>query len=168
MPDYLEIIHEAILQHHAIRHQVEAVGGSVSDLEAFLGLQKVYSDWAQSSVSLIPEKQKIVKQVIANLAEGLFKHFGFEEKAFPPIFGTVLMRVIMFEHTNIRRQLEKVRAEADIPLEGLSQEETLSRKAHLQQEMGILNQMIEEHASSEDLILEKLQKALEAERKGGV
>jgi len=53
----------------------------------------------------------------------------------------------------------------DTKLVGLSRDELLHKEAETQQTVNNLCQLIEEHASKEELILEMLQKVLEEERR---
>lgn len=163
MPDNLAIITDVILQHSLIRHQIELVGSAVSDMDALFGFQQAHAVWAQSSIEVLSEKQKQLEQVTKRLDEGLKKHFDFEEKALPPIFGEILMKALVLEHRNTLKELERARATLASKMEGLTQEELLSRKAQLQQMIGNICQIVEEHASHEELILRMIKRALEAE-----
>lgn len=164
MPDYLAIICEVISQHQYIRQNVKLVGDSVSDMEALFSLQKAHSGWAQSSIEALSERLRQLEQVIKRLDEGLKKHFHFEEKALPPILGEILLKALVLEHRNIGKEMGNTRVIlSDTKLEGLTQEELLSKKAYLQQMISKISQVVEAHTSEEELILRTIKRALEAE-----
>ncbi len=162
MPDALAVITKAIEEHHAIRGYVKLTGDTVNDIEALLTLRKAYSGWAQSSPQALIAKQGQLQQAISSLEEGLNNHFAFEEKAFPPLFGELLMKAILVEHRDIGRQIESAKnIVVNARLEGLAQPELLSRKSEIQQMINQLCQAVEEHASQEETILNMMKRALE-------
>jgi hypothetical protein len=161
MTDNLKIVNKAIEEHHAIRGHVKLVGDSVSDLEALFALQKARPDWILSAPEALVEKQSELQRTISALDDGLKNHFSFEEKVFPPLFGELLMRALVFEHREINKQIDEAKSlVAKIKLEGLSQKELLSRKSQIQQKVEGILQLVEEHATTEESILKMLQKAL--------
>ena len=88
-------------------------------------------------------KQNQMQQAINFLEEGLKNHFAFEEKAFPPLFGKLLMKALIFEHHEIGRQIDNARTMlASIKLEGLRQSELLSKKLLIQQSISTLGQRL--------------------------
>lgn len=164
MPDNLATIREVIAQHRLIRQQVGRVGDTVNDVETLFDLQRAHSNWAQSSLETLPEKQKRLAEMMGLLDAGLRKHFDFEERALPPILGDVLMRSLVLVHRGLLEETGKVRAAAVAKkLEGLSQEELLAMKSGLQRMTGDISRRIEEHASHEEMILNMAREALEAE-----
>ena len=161
MADNLKIVNKALEEHHTIRGHVKLVGDSVSDLEALFTLQKARPDWILSSPAALAEKQSELLRTISALDDGLKNHFSFEEKVFPPLFGELLMRVLVLEHRGISKQIDEAKSlVAKTKLEGLSQKELLSRKSQIQQKIEGILQLVEEHAATEESILKMLQKAL--------
>ena len=165
MADNLKIVNKAVEEHHDIRGHVKLVGDSVSDLEALFALQKARSDWILSAPEALAEKRGELQQTISALDEGLRNHFSFEEKVFPPLFGELLMRALVFEHREINKQIDEAKSlVAKTKLEGLSQKELLSKKSQIQQKVESILQLVEEHAGREETILKMLKKALEAKK----
>lgn len=164
MSDKLALITKALQEHHDIRNNVKLAGDSVNDIGALITLQQAQSGWTQSSGEALMAKQNQMQQAINFLADGLKTHFAFEEKAFPPLFGKLLMKALIFEHQEIGRQIDNAGTMlASIKLEGLRQSELLSKKLLIQQSISTLGQRIEEHASHEEIILRMIKHALEAE-----
>ena len=162
MVDKLMIIRKVIEEHHTIRTNIKLVGDSMNDMEAFLSLQKVYTGWTQSLKEEMLGKQQKLQQTVSSLSEGLQNHFGFEEKILPPLFGELLMQALIFEHREIMNKLSEAKSMVfDTRLEGLKQKELLAKKWDIQQVMGSLPQMIEEHARKEETILNMMKKAME-------
>jgi hypothetical protein len=94
------------------------------------------------------------------MAEGLDRHFVFEEKHLPPIFGEILMQALLLEHRKIRQELAEIKSTVNARLEGLGQRELLARRTHIQHVVGDIRQAIEEHAGREEVILRMLERAL--------
>ena len=162
MADNLAIIKRVIDEHHTIRGHVKLVGDSVNDLEALFALQKTRPDWILSQLDALAEKQEKLQQTLSFLDEGLKNPFRFEEKLLPPLFGELLMRALTLEHRAIKKQIDEAKsAVAGLKLGGSSQKELLSQKAHIQQMVEGILQLVEEHAAKEETILKMLKKALE-------
>ena len=162
MEDYLAIIRKVIEEHQAIRGHIKLVGDSISDREALTSLERARTDWIPGRPELLAETQKKLQQAISFLDEGLKNHFAFEGKALPPLLGELFMRALVLEHQEIRKEIDKAKSIAtETKLEGLSREELLSRESHIQQTIGSVCQLVEEHATKEEIILEMLQRALE-------
>lgn len=164
MQSNLAIINRVIAEHQRIREQITLAGTAINDMEALFWLQRAFSSWSQSSIDALVEKQKQLQQTIGSLAEGLDKHFGFEERALPPLFGELLMKALIYEHNLTRGKINEAKViTADTKLEGLSRSDLLSKKAYVQEIVNKLCQMIEEHAAREETILLMLRRVLEAE-----
>lgn len=161
MSDNLVVVKSIIEAHHAIKGHVKLVGDSVSDLEAVFSLQKAQSGWGLSSAEALAEKQARLQQTMSWLEEGLKNHFSFEEKALSPLLGELLMRALILEHREIDKAIGEAKSRmAHSQLEELSREELLSQKSEIQQAIGNICQMIEEHAMKEETLLKMLQRAL--------
>ena len=162
MADYLAKINEIIAEHQTIRGHVKLVGESIGDQEALLSLQRVRPDWIPGRMEILSEKQNKLTQTISSLSEGLRNHFAKEERLLPPILGEFLMQALILEHREIGKTTEEASAmAADTGMEGLSREDLISRETEIQQKISYLCNLIEEHASKEELMLEMVQRALE-------
>ena len=165
MPDALAVITRVISEHHTIREHVKLAGDTVNDIEALFTLHRAQSGWSQTSITALIEKQNQLLQTISFLDQGLKNHFGFEEKALPPLFGELLMKAILHEHHEIDRQIETAKTTlANTKLEGLGQQELLSKRTVIQQNINNLCQAVEEHASHEEIVLSIIKKALEGNK----
>jgi hypothetical protein len=160
MADYLATVRRIIEEHHKIRSDVTQVGESANDLVAVFSLQRAYSTWSQSSLEALAEKQDKLKETFNLMAEGLDRHFVFEEKHLPPIFGEILMQALLLEHRKIRQELAEIKSAVNTRLEGLGQRELLAQRTHIQHVVGDIRQAIEEHAGREEVILRMLERAL--------
>jgi len=162
MPDALAVITRAISEHHAIREHIKLAGDTVNDIEALITLQRADAQWTQSSIGALIEKQNRMQQAISLLEEGLKNHFTFEEITLPPLFGDLLMKAILHEHYAISKQIESVKTTlSNIKLEGLKQQELLSKKSQIQGTINHLCQAVEEHAHHEEVVLNMMKKAVE-------
>jgi hypothetical protein len=161
MSDTRGIIDKAIAEHHDIRESIKLTGDSLTDVEALFLLRKAYSGWTQSSAEELGTRRDQLLQAVSSLELGLKRHFDFEEKALPPLFGELLMKAIMHEHREIAEKIENTRAAINgIKLEGLDQAGLLSVKTGVQETINHLLQSIEEHANHEEIILKMMKKAL--------
>jgi hypothetical protein len=164
MSDALAVITRVIAEHYTIREHVKLAGDTVNDIEALATLRKAHSGWTQSSTQTLIEKQKQAQQAISSLEQGLKNHFAYEETALPPLFGEILTRVLIHEHREISRQIEKAKTMlVDTKLEGLDQKTLLSKKSGILGIISHLCQAVEEHASREEIILNMIKKTLEGE-----
>ncbi|MBI4329671.1 MAG: hemerythrin domain-containing protein [Chloroflexi bacterium] len=164
MHDSLALISEILAQHQSLRSQVIGVGEATNDLEAVFALQRAHAGWAQSPPEALDERRKLLGKSLDSLNAGLAKHFGFEERFLPPLFGDVLMKALVLEHRQVSEEIGKTRAlVSGGGLEGLSPADVLAWKSRLQQETAGLCHRIEEHASHEELVLRMIKRALEAE-----
>ena len=163
MPDALAVISRVISEHHAIRQHVRLAGDSLNDFEALFSLHQAQSTLSQSSIENLDEKQTQMQQAVTSLEQGLKTHFAFEEKYLLPLFGELLAQAFLHEHHKIAGQIESARKTlADTRLEGLSRQELFARKSGMQQTINDLCQVVDEHASHEEIILNMMKKTLEA------
>ena len=162
MSDNLAIINSTIHEHHAIRGHVKLVGDTVADLEALFTLETERLEWTVGSPEVISEKQRELQQTMSFLDEGLKNHFAYEEKVLPPLLGELLMRALILEHRGIKKQIDEAKnIVSHTKLEGLSQEELLSKKSDIKQTIDSVLQLVEEHATREEAILKMVKRALE-------
>ena len=162
MQDKLAIIRRILDEHQTIKGHLKLVGDSVSDQEALAALQKAHADFIPGRLEVVSEKQRKLQQTMSALEEGLKNHFAFEEKSLPPLLGELLMQALVLEHREIRNEIDEAKSTVEsIKLEGLSREELLSKESHIQQMIDNICQLVEEHATKEEAILEMVQRALE-------
>jgi hemerythrin len=162
MSDAMTIIDNAIAQHYDIKENLKLTGDSVTDIEALFILHKAYSGWTQSSIQELSDRQKRLLQAISAMELGLKRHFSFEEKYLPPLFGETLMKALLYEHHEIAGQIENAKKTlSGFTTHGQNQSELLSRKSAVQEIIGHLLQMIEEHANHEEIILKMIKKSLD-------
>jgi hypothetical protein len=115
----------------------------------------------------LAEKQDKLKETLNLMAEGLDRHFLFEEKDLPPIFGEILMQALLLEHRQIRQKLAETKSTVvDTRLAGLDQKDMLAQRTRIQHVVGDIRHVIEEHASREEVILQMLERALVEGRSG--
>ena len=158
----LRRIKRVIDEHQVIRKHVKLVGDTVPDREALGRLRKSRTELTPSQPELLVERLKKLQETLGFLDEGLRNHFAFEGKNLPPLCGDLLMRAIYLEHGEIERKIDQVKTVvANTKLEGLSEEELTSQGEEIQQTIGSLLQLVEEHAAREEVILKMMQKVLE-------
>lgn len=148
-------INYVIDDHEVVKENIERVGSSINDLQAVSSLQETLG-----SVDVLTGKRKDLQEAMNLLAEGLQKHFTYEEKMLLPLFGRALMQALAFEHQEIRTAIEEVKLLVFSSWPE-SQEELYSRRGSIQQATNRLCQMIEGHADREDTILKMVKRSLE-------
>jgi hypothetical protein len=164
MAGELEIIDRVIAEHQIIRLNLQGLQSSLSDFNALFSLQKAQSGWAQSSVDKLLDQKHQLQDALSRVQKGLNGHFLYEEKALVPLFGEAFMRALIFEHTEIRQQIEQtVSMVNNANLERLTQEDLLAEKSRLQEATVNTSQMIEQHANLEEQMLRMLKKAFQVE-----
>ena len=161
MLDNLAIINRVIKEHQTIKGDIKLVGDSISDQEAMIGLTRARPDWIPGRLEVLSEKQNRLQQTLSFLNEGLKNYFTYEEKVLPPLFGELLMRALILDHQEIKKGIDAAKSmAADTRLEGLSREELLAKESHIHQVIDGVCQLIEEHATREEIILEMLKRVL--------
>jgi hypothetical protein len=158
----LRRINRVMEEHRIIRKHVKLVGDSVPDKEALDALRKTRADLAPERSVMPVEKLEKLQQTLSFLDEGLKNHFAFEGKNLPSLCGDLLMRAILLEHAEIERKIAEARSMvANFTLEGLNEEELVSRGSQVQQMIGSLLSLVEEHAAREETVLKMMQRVLE-------
>jgi hypothetical protein len=100
-------------------------------------------------------------QTANSLGEGLKNHFALEEKHLPPILGDLLMQGLKLEHADIRKSLDGLQGTLSaIKLKESRSEQLLTSRWSIQQKLDDLRQLIEGHASREEVILHMAKRAL--------
>ena len=161
MPDHLSQIKEIIEEHHTIRRHVKLVGESIGDREAVFTLQGEGAGTTGQADALSRKKEALTRTLSA-LSDGMKNHFQREEKYLPPVLGEILMQGLLAEHREIAGDLESLgKMNSEIEPDILDREGSILLATELQQKVGSLCNLIEEHAAREDLILGMVQKALE-------
>ncbi len=164
MSESMAIIRRVIEEHQSIRGKIKLVGESLSDQEAITSLKRARVDWIPGRLEILAEKQGKLQQTLNFLEEGLENHFAFEEEALPPLFGELLMRALLLDHREIRKEIAEAKSMApDLSLEGLSREELILKESQIQGLIDGICRLIEEHAAREEVILGMLQRALQEE-----
>lgn len=165
MPDNLDTINRLIEWHQSIKGHVKLVGDSITDREALSSLERVRSDWIPGRPEILAEKQNKLLQAISFLEEGLRNHFAYEGRVLPPLLGKLFMRALILDHQGIRKEIKQAKSiVANTSLEGLSRDKLLAEEAHIQQVVGNIGRLVEEHLTKEEVLLEMLQRALQQER----
>ena len=147
-------------EHANVRQLVSSVGNTMSDLDAFFRLETERFNLSQASLQALAEKSAHLSEMIDNLWKDLKRHFDYEEEHLMDILGETLTKALKLEHADIAREMEHVKTViARSSFEGLTQPEMLAKKASLQQAIGKLCQMIEDHAKDEDVLVKLVKKA---------
>ena len=159
--DNLAIVNRIIEEHGAIRSHLKLIGDTVNDRESLAVLAEIRSGWVPGRLDILVNKQKQLRQAAALLTEGLNNHFYYEEKTLPSLLGESLMRAILLDHQEIKKELAHAgQLMEEGHLEGLSREEILVSELRIQQVANSIARIIEEHASREEVLLKMLQRGL--------
>lgn len=160
--DKLSLIKRVIDEHKTIGRHMKLLGESATDVESLAALERAHADWIPGRPEALSDKQSRLQRAVSFLDEGLKNHFAFEEKALPSLLGDLIMRAIVLQHREIIKEIGEAKSiVGDARLEGLSREELLTEESRIQQRIGIMCRLVEEHLTREELILQMVQKALE-------
>lgn len=161
MEDYRTMFNKIKDEHVKIRGNIKLVGDSINDQEALRSLRKSRADRSPGRVEILSEKQRRLQQTLAALDHGLKNHFDIEVRYLPPFIGELFMRALFSEHREIEKQIDEAKLIAfNIELEGLNQDELLSKETQIHQIVDGLCHTIEEHSSKEEILLGMLEKGL--------
>ena len=162
MKDKLALIKEICDAHQVIMGNLTATDAALSDQSVLLGLDRQRAAWTPGSFGDLEAGKQRLLEVFDRLERGLDGHFKLEEKAFPPLFGELMLRGLLVEHAEIRTELAETRAMIEcIDFTGQDREAAIQRQADIQQALGALAMLIQDHATSEEAILNLLQRGIE-------
>jgi hemerythrin len=170
MADQLAIVARLMDDHQKVRTNLKLVGDSVSDLEGLISLERVKPDWMLAPSELLAEKHDKLLQTISSLRESMENHFSYEEEYLPPIFGDLIMHALMLEHADVKKAMDGLQATLkNTVLTGLTSEQLMTARWNIQQKLEDLRQLIQGHATKEDILIQMVKKALEdkVKRPGG-
>lgn len=162
MPDALEVIKSVLSQHFTITENIKTTGDKMNDIDAVFGVQVAAYQTAQSafSVSNLLEKRDQLLHTVNILGDGLKKHFDYEEKVLPLVFGELLLKDILNDHKKIFGHIENVKTSL-IELERLNHDELLSKRLELIQSVNELSNVVVNHAHYEETVLNLIKKVFE-------
>jgi len=162
MPNALEVISSVIAQHGKVTEYVKTTGNKMNDIDAVFSVQRAAYKvaWSASSVKEMLDKRDQLSETISIMEEGLKRHFTYEEKALPLVFGELLMKDILDAHKAISAQIEKVKASLK-GLEGLDKDELFARRTILVDGIHDLRTTVVDHAHAEEDILNMMRKVFE-------
>ncbi len=164
MRDILALIKQIREAHQVIVTNLTATGSALSDRSALLGLGRQQAAWTPGSFGDMEAGRQRLLDVFDRLKQGLDGHFKLEERAFPPLFGELMMRGLLAEHNDIRSELTQARdLIRQMDFSGLSHEAATQRQSDVQQALGALAMLIQDHATSEEAVLDLLQRGVEAD-----
>lgn len=161
MPDDRKLIARLLDQHRTVESHANRVRGWLADHEALASLEKARLDWTPGRFGSPQERRERLREELATLESGLKKHFRFEERSLPSLVGGLLVRAFALQHREILKEIEGSRSMlAEAELEGLEREALLVEEARVQQRIGVVLRLVEEHAANEELILRMIETAL--------
>ena len=161
MTDALEVIKKVISEHSKITDNIKLTAGTMNDIDAIFALEttKRETAWSSTSVTELIKKRDQLIQTINLLKDGLKNHFDYEEKVLPLLFGELLMKAILREHHEILGQIENAQTTLN-NLEGLDQDELLSKSSVVLQIINKLLQTVGDHKNHEETALNMMKKLL--------
>jgi len=162
MPDALEVINSVLSQHSTINDHVKNTSDKMNDIDAIFNVQReTYKvAWSSSSTTDLLEKRNQLMEKIQILEDGLSKHFTYEEKVFPLVFGEILLKDILSDHSKVTEKIKKVKTSLN-SLEGLENEALYKKRTELLESVNDLSTTITNHAHSEDKVLNMMKKVFE-------
>jgi hemerythrin len=165
MLDKLAVLRRVIEEHRTIMGNVKMVGDSMNDIEALFRLQRVQSDWFQSSIAAVTARQEELGKSLQTLHAGLTNHFAFETENLPQLFGVILMKALELEHRQIMRMLNDGQTTlSTTKVEGMTQAQVIARKSQLQKIVNDIMETVQQHHAKEEVILKLAEKALVPEQ----
>ncbi len=165
MTESLKIIQAVIEAHRRIRQDIDSLKQkAMVDREALDSLQNARAQWIPGLPD-VAEKQQKLRQTLNLVCEGLKRHFQWEEKVLPEVLekqgGELFMRILIIEHGEINRKIaQTMSAVAEVKLEGLNREKLLTKQSDIQQIIGSMSQLVDEHVTREEIIFEMVERVL--------
>ncbi|MBN1643703.1 MAG: hemerythrin domain-containing protein [Dehalococcoidales bacterium] len=154
MEDALEVIEKVISQHSKLTENVKTTGEKMNDIDAvFISQRETYKTaHGVSSVNNLLDKRDQLLQSVNILGDGLKKHFDYEEKVLPLVFGEFLMKDVLHDHHEILEKIENARASL-VKLEKLNREELPAKRLEILQNINDISKTVLNHKRYEEKIL---------------
>ncbi|MBI2851836.1 MAG: hypothetical protein HYX84_01855 [Chloroflexi bacterium] len=159
---HLATIDLLIDEHRAVLYGLKLAGERMSDLEALFNLQRIYSEWTESSVETLIDRQKRLEETITSLYDGMKNHFRFEEENLRPLLGEAILQALSKIHRKIQRHLLRTRSALALLFDGMNNEEKIAHKLRMEKSVYDLCQLIDQHRTQEEILLHVLKGMLEA------
>ncbi|MFC1924449.1 hemerythrin domain-containing protein [Chloroflexota bacterium] len=158
----IEKINHIIEEHTIIGGRSGIIGEEINDLEAIEDLKLLSNSFSGTDEVVLSNKLKELKETMNYFIDSLRKHFEDEEQLFPELLGEPLARAIAKEHQQITGDITGLIAIGDNRgLDQLSHQRSPAIVMYIFQRIQTLRQMVKDHASREDVILQMILKGLQ-------
>jgi hemerythrin len=153
--DDIVIVYGLLHEHEAIIQNALQIKNAINEPEAKF-LQTV-GHWSEELVQEITTAYSNVQRAMLNINQGLQQHFEKEEKELAPIIGSLLIKALGQEHSELLKKFTKARIQVnESNLEKLSREELLAKSYDIRNATISIFDQIESHIAKEDVILQLL------------
>jgi hypothetical protein len=162
MLEAIEIINNVIAQHQKITEVVKTTGNNMNDIDAVFSVQNSTWQvaWMTTTLPKLLERRGSLSNTINILADGLKKHFEYEQKALPLVLGEQLMKDILHDHDRVLAQIETTRTFLT-GLDDLKPDDFHSKRLDLIKDIDSLRDLVLNHAHYEEIILLSIKKVFE-------
>lgn len=162
MLEAIEIINNVIAQHQKITEVVKTTGSRMNDIDAVFSVQNSTWQvaWMTETLPKLLERRGSLLTTINILGDGLKKHFEYEQKVLPLVFGEHLMKDILHDHDRVMVQIETTRTFLT-GLDNLKPDDFHSERLKLIKYIDGLRDLVLNHAHYEEIILLNIKKVFE-------
>lgn len=162
----LEIIRSVMGQHKVLQDQIDSVNQTMSDKDALLRLEKAQAELAVDFRRPLAARQEELVETLKIVAQGLKRHYDFEEEKLPSLLGPLLMEALIIEHKDLVSEMQKALTTiGSINLKGLSHIDVMSREVIISKTLSDLRNKKLDHQKREEAMLLTLQYILEEQAK---
>jgi hypothetical protein len=162
MLEAIEIINNVIAQHQKITEVVKTTGSRMNDIDAVFSVQNSTWQvaWMTETLPKLLERRGSMLNTVNILADGLKKHFEYEQKVLPLVLGEQLMKDILHDHDRVRAQMETTQTFLT-GLDQLKAEDFQTKRLELIKDIDALRDLVLNHAHYEEIILLAIKKVFE-------
>jgi hypothetical protein len=150
--DELSVINNLIQEHEGIKGNMKSISTLAEDWTGMEWGDLPNLDHEQ--LHALNNKLFNLKQTMTYLDEGLKRHWGYEDKVLPELIGNTLMKSIQIEHNEIIKQMNEI----NFALNKSSPQDFLTNRSYVKHLISYLCQLISEHESKENTILQLLKR----------
>ena len=103
----LEIIQSVMDQHKVLLDQIDSLSQTMSDKDALALLERAQKQLAVDFRRTLITRQRDLVETLKTIADGLKKHYAFEEEKLPPLLGSLLTEALIIEHKDLLSEMQK-------------------------------------------------------------
>ena len=158
----LEIITKVMDQHELLQEHLGSVSSIMSDRRALSLIEEAKDELGVNWRLSLTQRREYLIASLLTVEQGMKSHYEFEEEMLPPLYGELLTRALIVEHSGLIDSMrETIEAISALSFEKLNHQEELEMEALISTTLGALRDKKLDHQRREEAVLVTLRRILE-------